>query len=105
MGSHLRGLGSQSSEVCGLRECHQCCFPDLLPHPWIGCGAQGPPHIAENESPAPVVPEEEDTLPKARGEGRQENDPSHHVLQHGHLEKRGLESISPTHAGIKQAPS
>ena len=55
--------------------------------------------------PAPDVPEGKDNLPKARGEERQENDPSHHVLQHGHLEKPGPESISPTRAGIKQAPS
>lgn len=48
-GSHLRGLGRQSSEVCGMWEFHPCYFPDLPSHSWIDCGAQGPPHIAEKE--------------------------------------------------------
>lgn len=66
MGRHLRGLGSQSSEVCGLCQCHPCCFPDLLPYPWIDVGLGGLPTELRMRSPAPDVPEEEDTLHKAK---------------------------------------
>lgn len=103
-GSHVCRLRSQSSEVCGLRECCLCCFPDLVPHPWNGCGAQGPPHVAENEgSHLSDVPAEENTLLKARGEERQGKYSRHHVLQHGHLEKPGPEYQPST--CWKQAPS
>lgn len=67
-------------------------------------GLRDLPTLLRMRSPSPEMPEEKDTQPKVR-EKRQEYDPNHHILQHEHLEKHSPESISPTCAGIKHAPS
>lgn len=98
------GLAARAQRFVGCVSAIRAAFPTCSHIHGLAVGLRGLLTQLRKTSPAPDVPKVEETLPNAREE-RQEHDPSHHVFQHGHLEEQGPESISPTRAGIKQAPS